>query len=67
MGEKYPILIKYFNYLDLRWHTFVTHLVLDLEEEHPFPLRPGDDARAGVAQSHRTVAPRRYQTGGQGM
>jgi len=30
--------------------------VQDLEEEHPVPLRPGDDACAGVAQPHRAVA-----------
>ena len=29
---------------------------LDMEEEHPFPVRPGDDPRAGVAQPDRPVA-----------
>ena len=32
--------------------------VQDLEEEHAFPVRPGGDARAGVALAHRAVAPR---------
>ena len=27
-----------------------------MEEEHPLPLRPGNDTCLGVAQSHCTVA-----------
>lgn len=30
--------------------------VQDLEEEHPFSVRPGDDPRPGVAQPHCPVA-----------
>lgn len=30
--------------------------VQDLEEEYPFPLRPGHDSRPRVAQPHRPVA-----------
>jgi hypothetical protein len=39
---------------------------LDLEEEHAVPVRPGDDPCAGVAESHRAVAPGCDQAGGQG-
>ena len=39
------------------WHTdIVNHLTQ--EEEHPLPVRSGDDPRAGVAQPHCSVAAR---------
>ena len=38
-----------------------------MEEEHPVPVRPGDDARAGVAESHRSMAPGCHKARGKGL